>query len=153
MKVGFLGLGVMGAGMARNLVAAGHDVTVWNRTRAKAEALGERGARIAETPVEAASDAEVLITMLGGDASLAEVLFERGAHLPEVLPAAAVHVAMETISVDYCTTLTDIYDGLGKAFVCAPVIGRALAPRPARWCRSSAASGRRSSAASRCSRR
>ena len=61
MRIAFLGTGIMGSGMARNLAAAGHDVTVWNRTREKAEGLG--GA-VAGTPAEAVAGAEVVITML-----------------------------------------------------------------------------------------
>src|SRR5579862_2124129 len=61
MRVALLGTGIMGAPMAHNLAAAGHEVTVWNRTRAKAEGLG---AAVAETPAEAVAGAEVLVTML-----------------------------------------------------------------------------------------
>src|SRR3954466_10473733 len=61
MNVAFLGTGIMGAPMARNLAAAGHEVTVWNRTRAKAEGLG---AAVAGSPAEAIDGAEALITML-----------------------------------------------------------------------------------------
>jgi 3-hydroxyisobutyrate dehydrogenase-like beta-hydroxyacid dehydrogenase len=54
MRIGFLGLGKMGTPMARRLLAAGHEVTVWNRTRERAEALAAEGARVAATPAEAA---------------------------------------------------------------------------------------------------
>lgn len=61
MKVGFIGLGNMGSAIARNLIKAGHDLTVYNRTRSRAEAFASLGARIAETPAEATADAEALV--------------------------------------------------------------------------------------------
>jgi 3-hydroxyisobutyrate dehydrogenase len=70
MKIAFLGTGVMGAPMARHLAAAGHDLTVFNRTRAKAEATG---LSVADTPAQAAHDADVLISCVGNDDDLAQV--------------------------------------------------------------------------------
>ena len=124
MKVGFIGIGIMGGGMARNLLAAGHDVTVYNRTRAKAEALETAGATVADTPLDTAKGAEVLITVLGGDASVGEILFEGDDDLIASLPEGAVHVSMETISVAYSETLTETHKARGKGFICAPIIGR-----------------------------
>lgn len=128
MKVGFIGLGIMGGGMAKNLVAGGHQVTVYNRTRAKAEALAgagaDAGAMVADTPLDAVTEAEVLITVLGGDASVAEILFEGGDDLIAALPDGAIHVSMETISVAYSETLTETHKARGKGFICAPIIGR-----------------------------
>ncbi len=123
MKVGFIGLGIMGGAMARNLVAAGHDVTVYNRTRAKAEALGAAGASVADEPLDTATGADVLITVLGGDASVAEILFD-GDDLIAALPDGAIHVSMETISVAYSEELTETHKARGKGFICAPIIGR-----------------------------
>lgn len=124
MKVGFIGLGIMGGGMARNLLAAGHEVTVWNRTREKADALGAAGATVAEAPLDTTLGADVLITVLGGDASVAEILFESGGDLIAALPEGAVHVSMETISVAYAEALTEAHKKRGRGFVCAPIIGR-----------------------------
>ncbi len=75
MRIGFLGLGKMGTPMARRLLAAGHEVTVWNRTREQAEALAAEGAQVAATPAEAAQAAEALLTMLFDDAAHEDVLF------------------------------------------------------------------------------
>ena len=75
MKVGFIGLGNMGSAIARNLINAGHDLSVYNRTRSRAEPFASLGARIAETPSEAAADAEVLITMLADDGAVKAVIF------------------------------------------------------------------------------
>ena len=63
MKIGFIGLGIMGSRMAANLVRGGYDLTVYNRTQAKAEALLQKGAGWAESPAAAAAEADVLITM------------------------------------------------------------------------------------------
>src|SRR4029434_8860783 len=98
MKVGFIGLGSMGSGMARNLVKAGHDLIVYNRTRSRAEPLASLGARIAETPAEAAADREALITMLADDAAVENVIFSPGNAI-DALPAGAVHISTSTISV------------------------------------------------------
>ncbi len=77
-RVAVLGLGIMGSGIARNLLAAGHDVAVWNRTREKAEAVA--GARVATTPCEAATGAELVISCVSDDeASRAVWLGEHGA--------------------------------------------------------------------------
>ena len=94
MKVGFIGLGNMGSAIARKLIQAGHTLTVYNRTRSRAEPLGSLGARIAETPGEAAADAEVLFTMLADDAAVEAVILEPRNAL-QVLPADAVHISHE----------------------------------------------------------
>src|SRR5258706_5691470 len=98
MKVGFIGLGNMGSAIAGNLIKAGHEMTVYNRTRSRAEATASLGATIAETPAEAAADREVLITMLADDAAVEDVIFAPGNAI-DALPAGAVHISMSTISV------------------------------------------------------
>src|SRR5438445_13009892 len=67
MKVGFIGLGMIGSGMARSLIKAGHALVVFHRTRSRAQELAQLGATVAATPGEAAGNAEVLITMLADD--------------------------------------------------------------------------------------
>jgi predicted dinucleotide-binding enzyme len=79
MKVGFIGLGSMGAGMSRNLIKAGHDLVVYNRTRSRAEEMQSLGAKVADTASEAAAGVEVLITMLADDRAVQDVIFEPGA--------------------------------------------------------------------------
>jgi 3-hydroxyisobutyrate dehydrogenase-like beta-hydroxyacid dehydrogenase len=71
MDVAFIGLGKMGSGMARNLLRAGHRVTVHNRTRSKADALAADGARVVDSITDAVRDCEVLVTMLADDVSVA----------------------------------------------------------------------------------
>jgi 3-hydroxyisobutyrate dehydrogenase-like beta-hydroxyacid dehydrogenase len=75
MRVAFLGLGQMGEPMARRLVGAGLEVTVWNRTRERAEGLAGAGARVADTPTEAAANVEVAITMLATPEAVEQVVF------------------------------------------------------------------------------
>jgi 3-hydroxyisobutyrate dehydrogenase-like beta-hydroxyacid dehydrogenase len=74
MRIGFIGLGNMGSAMALNLINAGHELKLYNRTRSRAEVLEPLGATIAETPAAAATDVEVLITMLADDQAVEEVL-------------------------------------------------------------------------------
>ena len=105
MKVGFIGVGIMGSGMARNLLKAGYDVTVYNRTRSKAESLSSEGANIADEPVDVAKISDILITVLEGDKSVEEVLFNGGIDLISNLPENAIHISMETISVNYSRLL------------------------------------------------
>jgi 3-hydroxyisobutyrate dehydrogenase len=77
-KIAFIGLGVMGGNMARHLAAAGHDMTVYNRTQAKADAWVEaNGGRTASSPAEAATDADAVITCVGNDDDLAAVTLSR----------------------------------------------------------------------------
>ena len=123
MKIGFLGLGKMGTPMARRLLAAGHEVTVWNRTRERASALASAGAAVAATPAEAARSREAVLTMLFDDAANEEVLFGPNGVLDALLPGA-LHVSLSTISVALSERLTAEHVRRGLAFVAAPVFGR-----------------------------
>src|SRR5262245_46006973 len=98
MKIGFIGLGNMGSAMARNLIKAGHKLKVYNRTRSRAEELRSLGATTADSPDEAASGSEALITMLADDRAAEEIIFAPGNAI-QSLPAGAVHISMSTISV------------------------------------------------------
>src|SRR6266478_859497 len=123
MKVGFIGLGNMGSAIARSLIKAGHDLTVYNRTRSRAEAFASLGARIAGTPAEAASDAEALITMLADDAAVEAVIFSPGNAI-EALPAGAVAISMSTISVEFSQRLARAHSEKQQHYLAAPVFGR-----------------------------
>ena len=123
MKVGFIGLGSMGSGIARNLIKAGHDLTVYNRTRSRAEPLASLGARIAETTSQAAANAEVLFTMLADDAAVEAVIFEPGNAI-QALPAGAAHISMSTISVALSRRLVEAHRERKQHYVAAPVFGR-----------------------------
>jgi 3-hydroxyisobutyrate dehydrogenase-like beta-hydroxyacid dehydrogenase len=123
MKIGFLGLGKMGTPMALRLLAAGYEVTVWNRSPQRAEALVAAGARVAATPAEAARAGEAVLTMLFDDAAHEEVLF--GANgLMDALEPGALHISMSTISVALSERLTAEHARRGIDFVAAPVFGR-----------------------------
>ncbi len=123
MKVGFVGLGNMGSGIARNLIKAGHTLTVYNRTKSRAEDLLPLGARVAETPGDAASDAEVVMTMLAEDHALEAVVLGPG-NILESLPSGAVHVGMSTISVALSRRLAVRHNEKRQHYVAAPVFGR-----------------------------
>lgn len=123
MKVGFIGLGNMGSAMARNLINAGHSLTVYNRTQSRARELQPLGAKVANDPDEAARDAEALITMLADDHALEETVFDPGAAI-QSLPAGSVHVSMSTISVALSRRLAAAHREKEQRYVAAPVFGR-----------------------------
>jgi 3-hydroxyisobutyrate dehydrogenase-like beta-hydroxyacid dehydrogenase len=122
MKVGFIGIGKMGAGMAANLLKAGHDVTVYNRTVERARSLEELGARVA-TRVSEACAADIVITMVADDRALTDVVHsDQG--LSASLKPGGIHVSMSTISVALAEKLSESHARAGQLFVSAPVFGR-----------------------------
>lgn len=120
--VGFIGLGNMGSAMATRLLQAGFDVTVYNRSAAKAEALAARGATVAGT-VAAACAGDVVVTMLANDAAVESVVYGDGGILAN-LRAGATHVSASTISAGLSQRLTTSHEGAGQQFVTATVLGR-----------------------------
>jgi 3-hydroxyisobutyrate dehydrogenase-like beta-hydroxyacid dehydrogenase len=122
MKIGFIGLGNMGAGMAANLVKAGHEVTAYNRSQAKVAALAEQGATAAKSVAETC-DGDVVITMLANDDAVSAVTFGDDGALAS-LKAGAIHVSSSTISVALSERLTAAHADAGQRFVAAPVFGR-----------------------------
>lgn len=126
MKIAFLGLGKMGSPIARRLLAAGHKLTLWNRTRERAdslEALAPAGAAVAATPAEAAQSADVVMTMLFDDAANEVVLFGPQGVLDALNPGA-LHISLSTISVALSERLTREHANRNQSFVAAPVFGR-----------------------------
>lgn len=127
MRVGFVGLGGMGLPIAINVMKAGHEVTGWNRTAARAQELQRAGGRAAASAAEAAAKAEVLVTMLADDAAVSGVVFGESA-VPRgvlaTLPRGSVHACMGTISVALSRRLADAHRGAGQGYVAAPVFGR-----------------------------
>jgi len=113
----------MGSGMARNLIKAGHNVTVYNRTRSRADELKPDGAIVADTAAQAASGAEAVFTMLADDHALEEITFGAG-KLLESLPAGSVHLSASTISVRLSRRLTAAHRERGQHYLAAPVFGR-----------------------------
>ncbi len=122
MKVGFIGLGQMGSAMAANLIKAGHEVTVYNRSRDKAEALAGEGAKVAATVADACGG-EAVFTMLAHDDALSAVVHGDGGVLAS-LGKGAVHISASTISVAMSERLTKEHTAAGQRFVAAPVFGR-----------------------------
>jgi 3-hydroxyisobutyrate dehydrogenase-like beta-hydroxyacid dehydrogenase len=122
MKVGFIGLGHMGAGMAANLLKAGHDVTVYNRTRPKVDALIAQGAKAAASVWDACRSGAVM-TMLSNDDAVQNIVFSDGGIIAS-LPAGAVHISSSTISVALSEKLESAHAKAGQRFVAAPVFGR-----------------------------
>ena len=123
MKIGFLGLGKMGAPMAHRLIAAGHELSVWNRTEGRTEPLLREGAIAAATPAEAELGADAVITMLFDDYALEEVLFGPNG-LMDALTPATLHISCSTISVALSERLTWEHARRGIPFIAAPVFGR-----------------------------
>jgi 3-hydroxyisobutyrate dehydrogenase-like beta-hydroxyacid dehydrogenase len=121
MKVGFIGLGAMGGAMASNLVAAGHHVTVWNRSEAAAQKLESLGAKVARTP-DRAAQGDVLHSMLANDQAVREVFLDGG--LLDAIDPGTVHVNHATISVALARQLADEHAKRGLGYVSAPVFGR-----------------------------
>ena len=122
MKIGFIGLGQMGAAMAANLLKADHQVTVYNRTRTKAEPLMREGARVAVTIAEACGG-DAVFTMLANDDAVEAVVLGKGG-IVESLPASAIHVSSSTISIALAERLEAAHGCAGQRFVAAPVFGR-----------------------------
>ncbi len=123
MKIGFLGLGKMGAPMAHRLIVAGHELSVWNRTEGRTEPLLREGAIAAATPAEAELGADAVITMLFDDHANDEVLFGPNG-LMDALTPATLHISCSTISVALSERLTHEHSKRGIPFVAAPVFGR-----------------------------
>jgi 3-hydroxyisobutyrate dehydrogenase-like beta-hydroxyacid dehydrogenase len=122
MKTGFIGLGRMGSAMAANLLKAGHEVTVFNRSPEKLLPLIELGALEAGTVADACRG-ELVITMLADDTAVADVAFQN-AGIISVLPKGAIHLSMSTISVELSKKLTEAHAQAAQQFVAAPVFGR-----------------------------
>ena len=122
MKVGFIGLGHMGAGMAANLLRAGHEVTVYNRTPGKDRALVEQGAHAAAQVADACQD-DAVMTMLADDSAVEAVVFGDQGVIGS-LGTGAIHISMSTISVALSEKLAAAHAKAGQRFVAAPVFGR-----------------------------
>jgi 3-hydroxyisobutyrate dehydrogenase-like beta-hydroxyacid dehydrogenase len=122
MKIGFIGLGRMGSGMAANLVKAGHEVVVYNRTAGKDAELIRVGARSAKT-VEEACRGEAVVTMLANDEAVESVVYG-GEGVLVHLAKGGTHISCSTISVALAARLAESHAAAGQRFVAAPVFGR-----------------------------
>jgi 3-hydroxyisobutyrate dehydrogenase-like beta-hydroxyacid dehydrogenase len=121
MKIGFIGLGRMGHHVAANLLKAGHQVTVWNRSQGAVQALVAKGATAAKSPEEAVKG-DAVFSMLSND----QVMRDVGLAGPLLAKAAKnlVHVNLATISVEFAKELAEAHRKAGLAYISAPVFGR-----------------------------
>lgn len=121
-KVAVLGLGIMGSGMARQLLAAGFDVAVWNRTANKAQPLAEAGARIAAHPAEAAQDAAYVISMVADD-DVSRAVWAGADGALAVMREGAIAIESSTLTGDWAGELARLAQEQGIRFLEAPVTG------------------------------
>ncbi|MFC7053699.1 NAD(P)-dependent oxidoreductase [Hansschlegelia quercus] len=121
MRVAFLGVGLMGAPMSRRLIGAGLDVTVWSRTRAKAEPLAGEGARVADDAAAAVDGAGIVVTMLSDGPAVTDVLFDAG--VAEALKPGAILVDMSSIPSSTARDHAARLGECGVAHLDAPVSG------------------------------
>ncbi len=121
MTVAFIGTGIMGAPMVGNLLKAGFEVRVWNRSPHKAQPLAEQGAHVAATPEEAARGAQVLVCMLSDGPTCNQVLFEEGT--VDALAAGALLIVMSSIAVDVAVAQAKRCEEHGVLYLDAPVSG------------------------------
>ncbi len=121
MRVGVIGLGAMGSRVARNFLAAGHDVTVWNRSTYAVDALVAAGAKRAND-VSDALQGDVALTILFDDNAVRTTLLESGSLARAA--KACIHVCMATISMAFAHELADLHAALGLRYAAAPMLGR-----------------------------
>ena len=118
-EVGFIGLGAMGMGMARRLIAAGHVVHVWNRSKGPVATLVGEGAVEAPTPAEALATG-ASFSMLANDSVAEAILSEDNLRLAK----GGFHANMASVSPDCASRLSTLSSGLGVAYIASPVLGR-----------------------------
>ena len=121
MKIGFIGLGLMGRGMASRLLDCGYALVLWNRTPAAAETFAARSAVVATNPQETLS-ADIVISMLADDDAIESVWIT--GDLVAQLPATSVHLNMASISPRIAARLNELHRTHGSSYVAAPVFGR-----------------------------
>jgi 3-hydroxyisobutyrate dehydrogenase-like beta-hydroxyacid dehydrogenase len=123
VEIAFIGLGRMGQAMAARLLAAGHDVLLYNRTAGKLGALLAQGAREADSIAQAAGSVGIVLSMLADDTALRAVT-EGPAGLLAALPRGGIHIAMGTHDVGYIRSLAAAHAAAGQILLAAPVLGR-----------------------------
>ncbi|MFP3156263.1 NAD(P)-dependent oxidoreductase [Lachnospiraceae bacterium ZAX-1] len=121
-KIGWIGLGNMGSPMSQNLVKAGNEVTVWNRTKAKADAAITAGAKWADTPKEATKDAEIVFTMISDGPTLHHVVLGSDGVL-ESLKAGQIVIDMSTVAPAESETVNEAIEAKGAKLLRCPVTG------------------------------
>ena len=122
-EIGFIGIGAMGLPMAANLLAAGHQLAVWNRTASKAETLVTKGARLAKTAADTANPGGVVITMVADDAALEELVLGEESLAIKIAPGG-IHLSMSTVAPATTRRLAEAHGAAGSTMLAAPVFGR-----------------------------
>ena len=122
MKVGFIGLGAMGQGMAKNIISAGFPTTLYNRTRDKAEAFVELGGKVADTPKAAAEGADVVVSCLADPPAVEAVMFGPDGAIAGI-KADATLIDMSTVDPRTTLKLADALKAKGAHLLDAPVAG------------------------------
>ena len=122
MKLGFIGTGRMGGAMVARLLAAKHEVGVYNRTPEKLKPLADAGARIVNSAAEAARYGDVVYTMLADDAALEDVVFRQG--LLDALPNGGIHVCAGTHGIPVIRRIKEAHAAKGHSLLAAPMMGR-----------------------------
>ncbi len=123
MEIGFVGLGPMGAPMARRLLDAGHALRVFNRTASRADALVQAGARRADTPAAAAAGADIVFSMVANDRA-SEALTLGADGIAESLPQGSVHASCSTISPTLSTRFNAAHHERSQLYMAATMLGR-----------------------------
>lgn len=123
MKVSLIGLGNMGMPIAENLLKSGHELTVYNRTKSKAEEMAAKGAKIVSSPAEAARETGIVFTVLSDDSAAEGVTFGEEGILTG-LEEGGVHVSISTLSVELAEKLSMEHTKRGQHFISSPVLGR-----------------------------
>jgi len=121
-KIGWVGLGNMGTPMSTNLVKAGHEVTVWNRTKSKADPVLAAGAKWGDSPKAVTTGADVIFTMISDGPTLHAVTLGAGGIL-EALKAGQILVDMSTVSPAESAKVNEAVEAKGAKFIRAPVTG------------------------------
>jgi 3-hydroxyisobutyrate dehydrogenase-like beta-hydroxyacid dehydrogenase len=123
MKVGFIGIGRMGRGIAGRILTGEHDLVVYNRTPGRTDELAQEGARVAASVAEACEDREVVVTMVADDAALQEVALGEGG-IRDSLAEGAIHMTMGTHGVGTVQGLTAAHSEAGQVMLAAHAVGR-----------------------------
>ncbi len=122
-RIGFIGLGNMGLNMAKNLLAQGYHLQVYNRTASKADVLDQNAITKCKTPGEAATGVQAVITILADDDAVKDVVFGENGILQK-LPKNGVHISMSTILPETAEELSKKHREAGNLYLAAPVFGR-----------------------------
>jgi 3-hydroxyisobutyrate dehydrogenase-like beta-hydroxyacid dehydrogenase len=121
--IGFIGLGAMGLPMAKNLLKAGHTLSVWNRTPEKAQELATLGAQVASTPRGVIEAGGIVISMVAHDSALLDITLGPDGILGALGPDG-IHISCSTVAPDTVKTLAEQHEAQGERLLAAPVFGR-----------------------------